>query len=72
MFIFFCIRADEYAMGCSTIPIKFFKNNGLYFELNCMNDQKKLFCGNIQYVDDTTVSEESTCFEIYGILKVSE
>lgn len=76
MFIFFCVRATGYAMGCSTVPTKFFKNSGLWFELNCMNDQEKLFCGNVQYVNDTTVSgkisEESTGFEVYGILRVGE
>ena len=74
VFLFLCVRATGYAMGCSTIPAQFFKNSGLYFELNCMNDQEKLFRGNIQYVNDTTVSGkisgESTGFEIYGLLKV--
>lgn len=60
-------------MGCSTIPAQFFKNSGLHFELNCMNDQEKLFHGNIHYENDTTVSGkisgESTGFEVYGLLK---
>ena len=74
VFLFVCVRATGYAMGCSTIPSQFFKNSGLYFELNCMNDQEKLFHGNIYYVDDNTVtgkiSGESTGFEVYGLLKV--
>lgn len=76
VFLFVCVRATNYAMGCSTIPAQFFKNSGLYFELNCMNDQQKLFHGNIHWVDDNTVagkiSGESTGFDVYGLMKLGE
>ena len=76
VFLFVCVKATNYAMGCSTIPAQFFKNSGLYFELNCMNDQQKLFHGNIHWVDDNTVagkiSGESTGFEVYGLMKLGE
>lgn len=76
VFLFVCVRVPGYAMGCSTIPTQFFKNSGLCFELNCMNDQENLYHGNIKYINDTTVSGkisgESTGFEVYGLLKVGE
>lgn len=71
--LFICVRSATYVMGSSFIPTAFFKS-GIQFELNCMNDQEKLFHGNLKYLTDTTgsgkISGYSPRFEVYGFLRI--